>query len=522
MAAQNRIDTKMHTVPDDISAILLNKCNFILMSLFAPDTVFLPTAARDVNQPALRVNVVKSTDSNRGFRLFDNAVFVVRDVASEELFLERVRIAYSVFERVVEPHMDTSMFALANQIVLATKVCIAHYFNAQSMAKTNRPFIVKAEYRDSPSLFCGCSDFLRAYLYTKTTGDPFIDDETFDATNRERNVEEGLRGLSSRVTNDDPHRPLTQRELELEACRLKWQLGSMHAKWMIEGGPKADLNILNPDAIDPDRYGTNFAEPSRPEAVLYLIADTTALAEFLCYMFYMTPVELKRRYEVNTGCTASSVSSSTADRLTRQAKACCYDESNRYNSSDTVRRAIQEFLRRKQKANELRRDDIYNASSISDVDPMFAELLRKEQSGARATRLRNRNDTLVKNLLLLLFDKALSSIIDNGFDNANKRRRYGTNSKTIGGATVYTGILDTVGKVVVRYKEGVSLSQERKATTVNTPKSVRKSVADTFINFRLPTTSDVEQNTAASQNERRNVAAEAQTVITTPTVNPQD
>jgi len=454
------------------------------MTFFIHNTAFMPNSGENLNETPMQIDVVKSTDSNRGFRLFDNTVFVVRDVASEELFLERVRIAYGVFEKVVEPYMDSSMFVLANQIVLATKLCIGQYFNTQSMARTNRPFIVKAEYRDSPYLFCGCSDFLRAFLYTKSTGDPFTDDgETFDEINRDGPFDDFTRAASSDKNNRGP---LTDQELEMETCRLRWQLGAMQAKWMIEGGPRADLNVINPDAIDPDRYGAHFNEPSRSEAVLYVVADTTAIAEFLCYMFYMTPVDLKRRYEVNTGCTASSVNSSTTDRLTHRAKACCYDESNRYNSSDTVRRAIQEFLRRKQMAKELRREDVYETLSTSNVDPTFADMLRKERIDSRTTQLRNRNDTLVKHLLLLLFDKSLSSIIDNGFDNANKRRRYGTNSKTVGGATVYTGILDTVGKVVVRYKDGISLLHETKGTTINTPRNIRKGVAETYVNLRPP------------------------------------
>lgn len=412
----------------------------------------------------MQIDVVKSTDSNRGFRLFDNAVFVVRDVASEELFLDRIRIARAVFEKVVEPYMDSSMLVLARQIVLATQVCISQYFNAQSLARTNRPFIIGAEYRDSPTLFCGCSDFLRAYLYTKTTGDPFLDD-------KEQNEP-----VNDPFTNPvyqnhhDSNTLLTDAEMEREACRLKWQLGSLQAKWMVEGGPTPDFNIINPDAINADRTFTDI--PARPEAMLYVIADITAISEYLSYMFYMTPVELRRRYEVTTGCSASSVNSS-ADRLTQQARACCYEQSNRYNSTDTVRRAIQEYLRKKQEAKSIRRDETCN------VDPFLEEMFRKENQTAKITRLRKRNDTLVESLLLLLFDKSLSTIIDNGFDNANKRRRYGTNSKSIGGATVYTGILDTVGKVLVRYKEGNSLQPR-------TLKPVQKVAPKTFLNLRLP------------------------------------
>lgn len=448
------------------------------------DTEFIPSNA--ANRPLIKVDVVKDTDSNRGFRLFDNAVFVVRDVASEELFMERVRIAHSVFEMIVEPHMDSSMFVLANKLVLATKICISRYFNAQSLARTDRPFIVKAEYRDSPSLFCGCSDFLRAYLYTRTTGDPFLDDESFNQEANAEGLHASWRNLASETGDRDPNRPMTEREMEMEACRIKWQLGSLQAKWMVEGGPAADANLFNPDAVGRDVYGGPSADSQRPEAMLYVVADTTSLAEFLCYMFYMTPVDLKRRYEVKTGCTASSVSTSAADRLTQRARTCCYEESNRYSSTDTIRRAIQEFLRKRQEAKQMRREEIYDASSLAGLDPGFTDFLQEESKSNRASRLRKRNDTLVENLLLLLFDKALSAIIDNGFDNANKRRRYGTNAKSIGGATVYTGILDTVGKIVVRYKEGISLLRETRATGANTPKSVRKSATESYLNFRLP------------------------------------
>jgi hypothetical protein len=434
-------------------------------------------------QPLMKVNVVKHTDANRGFRLFDNAVFIVRDVASEELFMERVRIAYNVFDTIVEPFMDSSMFVLANKLVLATKVCISRYFNEQSRARTDRPFIIKAEYRDSPSLFCGCSDFLRAYLYTRNTGDPFLDDDSFNPPSGgfdDFNPSSAGSGLA--VNNNQP---LTDRQMEMEACRIKWQLGSLQAKLMVEGGPMADANFINPDAVGTSQYSVLTAETQRPEAVLYVVADTTSLAEFLCYMFYMTPVDLKRRYEVKTGCAAPTVSTSAGDRLTQQARTCCYEESSKYNSSDTVRRAIREFLRKRHEAREMRQNGMRDTTSLADIDPVLAEFWQKESVGARASNLRKRNDTLVKNLLLLLFDKALSAIIDNGFDNANKRRRYGTNAKSIGGATVYTGILDTVGKVIVGYREGVSLSPETR-TGVNTPRNVRKNMAETYVNFRFP------------------------------------
>lgn len=422
------------------------------MSFFDPDTIYPTGRLETADRPPMRVDVVKATDSNRGFRLFDNTVFVVRDVASEELFLERIRMAHAVFQTVVAPHMDSSVFELAKKLVLATKICLSRYFNAQSLARTDRPFVVKAEYRDSPTLFCARSDFLRAYLYTRTTGDHLFDDQPYDQTG-ERDFDTVMRGINS---DRDPGTPLTDREMAMEYCRVRWQMGALQARYMMEGGPASDVGHMNPDAV-----GAVDAplQSQRSEAILYIVADTTALAEFLSYMFYMTPVDLKRRYEVKTGCMTSSVTGADS-KLTRQARTCCQEQSSRHNSTDAVRRAIQEFLQKRDATNDVRRrDETLETSSFAGQNPEFAEFLQREQHGERASRLRRRNDTLVENLLLLLFDKSLSTILDNGFDNANKKRRYGTNAKSIGGATVYTGILDTVGKVVLRYREGVSLTR---------------------------------------------------------------
>lgn len=434
------------------------------------------------NGERMRLDVVKSTDSNRGFRLFDNAVFTVHDVASEELFLDRVRIAYRVFDTVVRPHMDSALTVLAKRLVLATRICISRYFDRQSMARTDRPFVVKAEYRDSASLFCACSDLLRAYLYTRTADDPFANSNATrtkggggdSGRDRQRQtVKDFLKHLSNTTQThtaavSSGNEYTSESRAGTEEFRVQRLLCTLENRLMIEGGLASDLNVKSPEhAMRDTEYGVHSCDSGsggggeqrpRPEAVLYVIADVAALAELLSYMFYMTPVNLGRRYEVRTGCTAQTVRGNT-DSMSRRAKTCCLEKSARYDSSDTVRMAISEFIRTSQRSAGVGsiegRDDDNSAVSFSVENDDSVD-----STITRVTRLQRRNEKLVKNLLLLLFDKSLSSIVDNGFDNANKRRRYGTDSKCIGGATVYTGILDTVGKINVRYGEGTVLSRQ--------------------------------------------------------------
>lgn len=412
------------------------------------------------------VSVVKNTDANRGFRLFDNAVFTVKDVSSEELFLERMEIAYDVYNKHLDDKMNIPLTDLATLLLVCTKICICNYFCKQSMTKSNRPFIVTAEYLDcsDPSLFCAGSDFIRAFLYTKPTSDPFLEqdiyegdnnDVSYDLNTMDKLIQTSVQKALHEAISQDPGMDEHAKRMKKEELTMHYITTVMNNAFVNNSMRPEDVLKINADYT---KTSSTIKETDQSEAVLYMVADVKAIANMLCYMFYMTPIDLRRRYNVELGCNQSKAfQTASADRFTAAARACCDDATKMYKNQDSVRRAVNEFLLQKRTNLLSNRPDVINQLKVNlpGVDPRLVEALNfdKKYNAARSEQIVCRKRELLKAFLLLLFDKSLSAIIDNGFDNVNKKRRYGLSSKAVGGATVYTGIIDTVGKVSLRRKD---------------------------------------------------------------------
>lgn len=110
----------------------------------------------------------KSNDESIGFRSFDGALFSIKDVSSEELFLERVKLAYGAYETDVEPNLVKSPVQITKSILTALGASIVYYFSKKSLNNDGRPIINEIIHLNSPLMFCTNSDFCKSYLYVKT------------------------------------------------------------------------------------------------------------------------------------------------------------------------------------------------------------------------------------------------------------------------------------------------------------------------------------------------------------------
>lgn len=402
------------------------------------------------------VNVTKETDRKRGFRFFDGCLVSVKDVASEELFLERIKLAYAVFDAVVDPVLDGGLETITDSLIAAVKLCLTKYFNEQSRRRSNRPLIVRTYHRDSDIMFCTSSDFVKTLVYTRERGDALDENEIYFGESRPH--AEGAAAAPPSATVDEP--------AYFARCREEWTRAAASAR-----EHTTFVNDFNPDAPydgTPDAYG------SRPEAILIIIADRTAMTNFVNYMFYMSPTDLRRRYDVSASCLNRS--RFAGPKFGAAARACCQERATRDRSGDVVKRAVMGFFQSRAEADAAVREDDRIRRAVD------------EETGAYAARIRHRNGALLRAFLLLMFDKCLSSVLDNGMENVNKRRRYGTDAKGLGGANIYTGIIDTVGTVNVQYKEGAFVSERPRA------KAARAQTTGPTIRFTFPNLAEIDRD----------------------------
>lgn len=377
----------------------------------------------------MRWKVVKDDDAHRGFRMFDGILMSVKDVSSEELFIERMRIAYSAYEAYVSALVDESPLEIAKGLVRAVSACLVKYFSTQSMLRTNRPFIAKVLNLESPDMFCTHSEFVRSYLFTNASAE----DEAVIALAEKVYADNGFELCDGGDT-------VTGGDSTGSGGGQLFDIAMRIAESRVVGGTAVSYGSRR-DRTTPSHFATLSDElpfQHRREhggggttAMLITVTDFEALHNYVAYVMYLTPVRLGRRYDVNFDSLRRQPSSDVnADcRRAREAKKRKGDDTK------VVIRAVIEKKRRE------KIDTIAGRGAACEAG------LLKEQ----VAQTRRRNHDLLSHVLLMLFDKCLTGVIDKGFENLNRRRGYASNSaKEIGTATIYTGIIDTVGEVTSR------------------------------------------------------------------------
>lgn len=385
----------------------------------------------------IRCGVVNERDAQRGFRLFDGILMGVKDVSSEELFLERMRIAYSIYDAYVGGHVNRSPLDVAKALVRALSACLTNYFSTQSMLRTNRPFIAKVLNLDSNDMFCTHSDFVQSFLFTSASAEDDLiislaervyAENDFDVCNGDYSDGGGRQVPPGHNGGGPLSNPTADRVFDVI---------SRIAERNVVGGSQPSFatrkDFTSTSSATGNLYGNN-ATPTRTTgdsatAMLIVVTDFEALHNYVAYVMYLTPPQLSRRYNLNFDCLrrpGGTAYDANGD--------CCRERDSRKRKRDTAKAAIRTVIERR------RREKI---DSMRDRSAACEAVLRE-----RAVQMLERNHDLLCHLLLMLFDKCLSSLLDRGFENLNARRGYAVASaKEIGSATVYTGIIDTVGDV---------------------------------------------------------------------------
>lgn len=408
-----------------------------------------PVVNSDGYKPKIKV-VNKTNDESRGFRLFDGALFSIKDVSSEELFLDRIKIAYSAFEKYVEPTLLKSPVQITRALLTALGACIVRYFSKRSVNNSHKPVITEIINLNSPLMFCTTSDFCRSYLYTKTTDNDNMLDRALNVF--------GTDTASSTVDITAANTQYNNIPDEWKECRELWSKSSKILSSLVEGGVNTDLG-----QDDGDYYTSTDSNKRREvEALLFLLCDFETLHNYLSYIIYMTPNDLNRRYNVQFDCLKRFKSSN--ETIVNASTACCIERAEQ-KTNDLTKSALSSYIL--QKSSEKKTNDIAN----QEEEVVYDDSIRIEN-------IVERNTDLVKNLLLMLFDKNVSYLLDNGFDNLNRRRNYSNISKEIGSSTIYTGIIDTVGQVATRFMDNSFVIGNRGADSMakvgeNKPKEIK-------------------------------------------------
>lgn len=444
------------------------------MTLLSSPSPDYGTPSGSFNSPSgelVRWNVVKDTDKQRGFRMFDGVMVSVKDVSSEELFLERMRIAYSAYDAYVAGMVNNSPLDITKALVRAVSACITKYFTTQSMLRTNRPFIAKILNLECSDMFCTYSDFMRSYLFTNATPDDEAIIELAEKVYAENDFDvcDDFRGSGNTIIGRRTGADDTGATMNTEDHLF--DLGMRIAERNVIGGTNASLA----STTNSSDYGTAisnalpFHQNSKSDvtntAMLIMVTDFDALHNYVAYMLYLTPSLLSKRYNVNFDCSRRPPSSSANN------SDCCRAREAKKRKKDEAKVVIRDVIEKK------RREKI--------------DLMSERREACEATlqqrvlQTTRRNHDLLSNLLLLLFDKSLSGIIDKGFENLNARRGYAVNSaKEIGAATIYTGIIDTVGDVSANI-EGYTFENMMKKANADVEKESDQ-MKDTRISFSLP------------------------------------
>lgn len=381
--------------------------------------------------------VNKDNDESRGFRLFDGALFSIKDISSEELFLNRVKIAYSAFNKYVEPSLLKSPEKITKVMLNALAATIVRYFSKQAYGSANKPVITKIVYLNSPQMFCNTSDFCRSYMYVKSNENDSLIDDAIKVFGSEQipdfNNRDGNSGGDNFQSNYEIPSPVDI-PAEWVECAKQW---SRSEEIMKSLAGEIDMAV-EPDNIVDSFSNFNVDAKNDSEALLFLLCDYETLHNYIAYIMYMTPFDTGRRYYVEFDCLKRHKHDLASGEVSNGATACCAKQAEN-NVTDMTKNAISSFIMKRSSERKSR---------------LVEELKENEKNDTLKIRSAvSRNSELLKNVLLMLFDKNVSRLLDNGFDNLNKRRKYSTYSKEIGSSTIYTGIIDTVGNISTKLKD---------------------------------------------------------------------
>jgi len=401
-----------------------------------------------------RLKVVKESDNHRGFRMFDGMLMSVKDVSSEELFLERMKVAYSAYEACVANLIEKSPMEITRGMVRAVSRCLELYFSTQSMLRTNRPFIVKVLNLDNADLFCAHSDLMKSFLFTNASPEDEAVISNAEAV-YSHNVS-GVVDVGNNVDNQQHTNGISEEERTFDnMVRLTERsvLGGTNAS--LGGGQgfsydssTSSHRLLSDELLFQQRKdGTGRTLDGGTTAMLVVITDFEALHNFIAYLLYLTPTQLTRRYNVNFDSMQRPVMSTTTPLdICRSRRAAA-----KKHKGDDAKTSIRSVLERKR---------LEKMAAVVDREALLdaGQKIRNQQ-------MVQRSNELLRHLLLLLFDKCLTGLIDKGFENLNARRGYAVkSSKEIGAATIYTGIIDTVGEVTTRV-EGYTFENMMRSAT---------------------------------------------------------
>lgn len=448
---------------------------------------------QSTNRELIRCKVVNERDAHRGFRLFDGLLMSVKDVSSEELFLERMRIVYSIYDAHVAAYVNRSPLEVAKALVRAVSACLTTYFTTQSMLRTNRPFIAKVLHLDSADMFCKYSDFIQSFMFTNASAEDDViislaekvyAENVFDVCNDHQFSSE-----NNNIGGANPPVNTTTDQLFDFVTRI--------AERKIVGGSQPSFAVRHDNwstpTLEPTGYQSEYAKTSvtsntdeNTTAMLIVVTDFEALHNYVAYVMYMTPANLSRRYNLNLDCLRrpnGTVNDANND--------CCRQRDSRRRKRDTAKAAIRSVIERR------RREKI---DSMKERGVQCDSVLQQ-----RAVQMTERNNDLLCHVLLMLFDKCISSLLDRGFENLNARRGYAVNSaKEIGTATIYTGIIDTVGEVSTLLEgctfDGLVSSSSRTGDSADNVTSDENRQKQHRLHFSLPIDSIVSGTTDDSGN----------------------
>lgn len=411
---------------------------------------FYESGARTENRTpceseSIRLKVVNERDAHRGFRMFDGIQLGVKDVSSEELFLERMHIAYTAFDTHVAGLVTKSPLDITKALVRAVSACLTKYFSTQSTLRTNRPFIAKVLNLDCDDMFCAQSDFMQSFLFTNASeedesiiamAEKVYTENDFDVCTESGDTRYGAATAYQTGPGGD-----TRNGATTSLTDQLFDFGTRIAERSIVGGTQASFSKRG-SGLDPSATRTDYAalsdelpfqsnrkDPASGDttAMLILVTDVEALHNYVAYVLYLTPPKLSRRYNVSFDC----LQRPTYGGATQE---CCRAREARKRKRDNAKAAIRDVIEKK------RREKIDNVGARSSM----CDAVRQMQTNQTVER----NGDLLRHVLLMLFDKCLTALIDRGFENLNARRGYAVNSaKEIGSATIYTGIIDTIGEV---------------------------------------------------------------------------
>lgn len=374
----------------------------------------------------MRWSVVKEDDAHRGFRMFDGILMSVKDVSSEELFLERMKIAYSAYEAYVSGLVNKSPLEITRGLVKAVSACLTKYFSTQSMLRTNRPFIAKVLNLDSPDMFCTHSDFMHSFMFTNASPE---DDAIISLAERvyeENNFDVCGDTPSGQSENNNNTTTFTDQLFDFGMRIAERSVVGGTNTLYGQGGSSTFATLSDELPFQQRKDGGGKTMDGGTTAMLIVVTDFEALHNYVAYVLYLTPTQLTRRYNVDFNCLQRPKSKANLD--------CCRAREASKRKRDNSKVVIAAVIEKK------RREKI---DTMTERSAACEATLQQ-----RATQTVRRSNDLLCHVLLMLFDKCLSGLIDKGFENLNARRGYAVNSaKEIGTATIYTGIIDTVGEI---------------------------------------------------------------------------